>query len=227
MLVQVPRSDQAPLFGFQSPPPGSIPPSFVPWMSPRHGTSSPMPQGVPLSQAASPAANDAYRVPWSTEQVFNGTPSIVPPFQNHRQQNNSVPDLILPPWQLPGAQRLQGKPPPLPSSAHPSSRQQAPVRMLSAGTQALVDAQNLSAGPQVDWDGVEERWLRGDLTEGKVRAWLATIPMSDGNDRDWDDAQVLNLVQFAQEYGVGHLPAEEIYRLYVMRQVELADSSCW
>lgn len=61
-----------------------------------------------------------------------------------------------------------------------------------------------------------------DEMEEKLRRWLATIPMSDGN-RQWDDAQILDIVSFAREAGLHHLPAEEIYRLYVEHQVELAD----
>jgi len=96
--------------------------------------------------------------------------------------------------------------------------------MLSAVPQVLAETP-LSIGPQVDWNGVEDRWYRNDLTEDKLRRWLATIPMSDGPDREWDDTQIFDLVQFAQEAQCEDRPAEEIYRLYVERQVELADSS--
>lgn len=62
------------------------------------------------------------------------------------------------------------------------------------------------------------------LTESKVREWLAAIPRSVSEvERDWDDTQILKIVQFAQECGLEELPVEEIYRQYVMHQVNLAD----
>lgn len=63
-----------------------------------------------------------------------------------------------------------------------------------------------------------------EIIEIKVRNWLATIPMSpDGLEREWDDVQISNLVRFAEDWGLEHMPAEEIYKRYVMHQVELAE----
>merc|ERR1740117_1894119 len=96
------------------------------------------------------------------------------------------------------------------ASLYRSARMPAPavVRMLSAGLSAQVPVEtNLSAGPQVDWNAVEQRWYRNDFTEGKVRGWLATIPMSDGDrpDREWDDSQIFDLVEFAKETRCEHM----------------------
>lgn len=66
--------------------------------------------------------------------------------------------------------------------------------------------------------------------EEKVRLWLATIPKSPqsgshGNreTREWDDEQIAKIAHFAREASIEDLEAEEIYRRYVMYQVEIAD----
>lgn len=154
--------------------------------------------------------------------------------QSHKQAN-SVADL-LPTWPgspvsvQTGVQVMPGLPQQGTASVQrPRQPPSGPVRMLSAGlgTQVVADT-NLSAGPQVDWNAVEERWYRNDFTEGKVRGWLATIPMSDGPgpEREWDDSQIFDLVEFAKETRCEHMAVEEIYRLYVVRQVELAEIAC-
>jgi len=79
---------------------------------------------------------------------------------------------------------------------------------------------------------------RGDSralpVEEKLRQWLSTIPMQGGQphnsaqDRDWDEMQISEIVVFAQESHMAHLPAEEIYRRFVEHQVDLADeASCY
>lgn len=56
--------------------------------------------------------------------------------------------------------------------------------------------------------------------EEKLLCWLATIP---DPGRQWDDGQISKIAMFAQDSNVNHFPAEEIYRRYVVFQVEEAD----
>eukprot|EP00403_Amphidinium_massartii_P016142 CAMPEP_0178409200 /NCGR_PEP_ID=MMETSP0689_2-20121128/20340_1 /TAXON_ID=160604 /ORGANISM="Amphidinium massartii, Strain CS-259" /LENGTH=392 /DNA_ID=CAMNT_0020030335 /DNA_START=44 /DNA_END=1222 /DNA_ORIENTATION=+ len=64
-------------------------------------------------------------------------------------------------------------------------------------------------------------------SEVKLREWLATIPRSQYDPRGWDDAQILSMADFAEEQvsELEDVSAEEIYRRYVMYQVDLADAS--
>lgn len=66
--------------------------------------------------------------------------------------------------------------------------------------------------------------LLQDSAEGKIREWLKTIPIGDGDERGWDDTQILEIAEFAQEHHLEHLAAEEIYKRYVEHQVERADA---
>lgn len=59
-------------------------------------------------------------------------------------------------------------------------------------------------------------------TEAKLRQWLGHD--AGPGEREWDDGQILKIVDFAQEQGLEESSAEEIYRQYVFHQVELADS---
>lgn len=239
VVVQVARSEQGAV-GMA----GSGQRPFTPWLSPRPGTSSPQVPNLLLPASSFEA--------WAPGPPIQAVSSNTSNFGGAHKQTNSAPDL-LPPWpvQPVGMQLLPGMPPmpppgqaPAQSSARHAVPPQppAPMRMLSAGPQAeaatlraLEEARlarrealsntHLSQGPQVDWTGVEDRWYRKDFTEGKVRGWLATISLSDsdGPDRGWDDQQIFSIVQFAQDARLQHLSAEEIYRRYVLHQVEMAD----
>lgn len=62
-----------------------------------------------------------------------------------------------------------------------------------------------------------------DGAEGKIRRWLKTIPIGNGEERGWDDAQIKAIAIFAQEYQLEHLAAEEIYKRFVEHQVASAE----
>jgi len=64
--------------------------------------------------------------------------------------------------------------------------------------------------------------LRQYSVEGKIREWLDTIPIGNGAERGWDDTQILEIAEFAQEQHLEHLSAEDIYKRYVEWQVEKA-----
>jgi len=61
-----------------------------------------------------------------------------------------------------------------------------------------------------------------NTVDAKIRQWLRTIPIGNGSDRGWDDAQISEIVAFAQDHHVEQLPAEDIYKKYVEHQVETA-----
>lgn len=58
--------------------------------------------------------------------------------------------------------------------------------------------------------------------EAKIRAWLQTIPIGNSADRGWDDSQIAQIAEFAQDHHLEGLQAEEIYKRYVEHQVERA-----
>merc|ERR1719498_1727097 len=64
-----------------------------------------------------------------------------------------------------------------------------------------------------------------DGVDSKIRRWLSTIPIGNGADRGWDDAQIAGIAAFAQDRHLEHLPAEDIYKKYVEHQVESAINS--
>jgi len=64
-----------------------------------------------------------------------------------------------------------------------------------------------------------------DTVVAKIRNWLKAIPIGDGADRGWDDEQIVEIAEFAQDYKFDHLPAEEIYRRYVQNKVEGAEKA--
>jgi len=64
-----------------------------------------------------------------------------------------------------------------------------------------------------------------DTVVAKIRNWLEGIPIGNGADRGWDDAQIVEIAEFAQDYKVDHFPAEEIYRRYVQNKVEGAEKA--
>jgi len=65
--------------------------------------------------------------------------------------------------------------------------------------------------------------LLQDSVEGKLRDWLKTIPIGNGEERGWDDSQILEIAEFAQDHHLEHLQAEDIYKRYVEFQVERAE----
>lgn len=66
--------------------------------------------------------------------------------------------------------------------------------------------------------------LLQDNVDTKIRRWLRTIPIGNGADRGWDDAQIAEIARFAQDQHLEHLAAEDIYKRYVEHQVESAVS---
>jgi len=59
--------------------------------------------------------------------------------------------------------------------------------------------------------------------EGKIRRWLKTIPIGNGEERGWDDAQIQAIAIFAKEHHLEHLAAEEMYKRFVEHQVASAE----
>lgn len=64
-----------------------------------------------------------------------------------------------------------------------------------------------------------------DNVDAKIRRWLKTIPIGNGSDRGWDDAQIMEIAEFAQDKHLEHLAAEDIYKKYVEHQVESATAN--
>jgi len=67
--------------------------------------------------------------------------------------------------------------------------------------------------------------LLQDNVDAKIRRWLKTIPIGNGADRGWDDAQIAEIASFAQDHHLEHLAAEDIYKKYVEHQVESAGAN--
>jgi len=217
VLVQVTRPEQAP---FSAP----VQRSFTPWMSPR--------TGPPVTgNGIVPPLSSTTLAMGQLQNAGPGAGSPHPPTQSH-----SATELLTP---FPPLGAFIGMPQP---GSHtvmpPATPGSAPLRA------SLMPVRLSSVGRPVHVETAEERWLRSsavvsntwteeeyekhgsEVTEGKVRSWLATIPMSpDGVEREWDDVQIANLVRFAQDWMLEDMPAEEIYKRYVMHQVELAENS--
>jgi len=62
-----------------------------------------------------------------------------------------------------------------------------------------------------------------DSAERKIRRWLQTIPIGNGEERGWDGAQIQEIANFAEEHHLEHLAAEEIYKRFVEHQVASAE----
>jgi len=62
-----------------------------------------------------------------------------------------------------------------------------------------------------------------DSVEGKIRLWLNAIPIGNGEDRGWDNSQILEIAEFAQAMHLEDLSAEDIYVRYVEHKVEEAE----
>lgn len=58
----------------------------------------------------------------------------------------------------------------------------------------------------------------------KIRQWLSTIPIGNGSERGWDDAQILEIANFAEMRGIENVSAEEMYKRYVEHQVSQAEA---
>lgn len=56
----------------------------------------------------------------------------------------------------------------------------------------------------------------------KLREWLDTIPIGNGENRGWDDKQLEEIADFAMENDHAQFSAEQIYRHFVEFQVEEA-----
>lgn len=239
VLVQVSRPEQGP---FSAP----VQRPFTPWMSPRTGppvtgngmapppsTTLAMGQmqnaapgaGSPHSPAQSHSAPELL-TPYPPVGGFMGTPqpgqhTVMPP----AMPNSSGYRASLMPVRLSSIGR----------AVHVETADdrwlRPPVAIATAWTEDAARASREYVPPQVYARSLlseEEEYLvqSSELTEGKVRSWLATIPMSpDGLEREWDDVQISNLVRFAQDWRLEDMPAEEIYKRYVMHQVELAENS--
>eukprot|EP00930_Biecheleria_cincta_P045233 TRINITY_DN31181_c0_g1_i1.p1 TRINITY_DN31181_c0_g1~~TRINITY_DN31181_c0_g1_i1.p1 ORF type:complete len:599 (-),score=83.50 TRINITY_DN31181_c0_g1_i1:39-1754(-) len=61
-------------------------------------------------------------------------------------------------------------------------------------------------------------------TEMKIRQWLSTIPIGNGSERGWDDAQIQEIANFAETQGIEYVSAEEMYKRYVEHQVSQAEA---
>lgn len=61
--------------------------------------------------------------------------------------------------------------------------------------------------------------------EMKIRKWLDTIPIGNGSERGWDDAQIRQIASFAHKNHLSHLPPEQLYQRYVENQVAEAENS--
>lgn len=77
-------------------------------------------------------------------------------------------------------------------------------------------------GPQGLWMPSFGQFLQ-ESAEAKIRDWLKTIPIGNGAERGWDDAQILDIAGFAQDHKLDSLKAEDIYKRYVEFQVEKAE----
>lgn len=64
--------------------------------------------------------------------------------------------------------------------------------------------------------------IKQESVEEKIRQWLQQIPIGNGAERGWDDSQIAEIADFAQDQHLEHLDVEEIYKRYVEHQVELA-----
>lgn len=67
--------------------------------------------------------------------------------------------------------------------------------------------------------------LLHDSVDSKIRRWLSTIPIGNGANRGWDDAQITEIAEFAQDKHLEHLAAEDIYKKYVEHQVAAAETA--
>jgi len=98
--------------------------------------------------------------------------------------------------------------------------------------EAARNGSPMLARPRLSYDPWARLFIEPDLTDAKVRGWLAQIRDASADPavgaapepREWDDGQISKLVQFAQECHIEHLPAEEIYRRYVLHTVEVAEN---
>eukprot|EP00747_Dinoflagellata_sp_TGD_P188126 gnl/TRDRNA2_/TRDRNA2_46640_c0_seq1.p1 gnl/TRDRNA2_/TRDRNA2_46640_c0~~gnl/TRDRNA2_/TRDRNA2_46640_c0_seq1.p1 ORF type:complete len:536 (+),score=39.08 gnl/TRDRNA2_/TRDRNA2_46640_c0_seq1:76-1683(+) len=91
-----------------------------------------------------------------------------------------------------------------------------------AASAAMFPGKSASFGP-MKWERPDEKRseaTRSAQIEGKIRQWLNTIPTPD---REWDDSQISKIANFGHDSLMHNLPAEEIYKHYVIHQVEMAE----
>lgn len=140
------------------------------------------------------------------------------------------PPLVAPPWFSPRA-TLQaigshGSKSPLArraaSASSPNLLPLRPQNSVAADLDGRADTDAHPPCPARPPRG-ESKARRPDVEE-KLHQWLATVPSADRGYRAWDEEQILDIARFAQESSAAHLSAEEIYRRYVVHQVEVADA---
>jgi len=135
---------------------------------------------------------------------------------------------LVSPWYTPRLSSNPGVQPLRPSMTMgplPQSRSTPELWPPVLGDLGTVVSNGHNNGHFSTWGGEALRGRKG--TEEKLRQWLATIPTHGPQNpqpaREWDDAQINDIAQFAQDSDSAHLPAEEIYRKYVVHQVERAE----
>lgn len=74
---------------------------------------------------------------------------------------------------------------------------------------------------QKQWPWTTRALLRSSAEE-KLREWLQRIPVGDG--RGWDDAQIVEIAEFAFDANLEHLSAEDIYAKFVEHKVKEAEN---
>jgi len=94
---------------------------------------------------------------------------------------------------------------------HPSTSYAGPPRPLSG---ALLTASPVRMTSAVAAEPPMS------AAEGKLRSWLSTMSSAG---RPWDEAQIVEIRRFAQDHGLEHLSAEEMYGRYVEHTVDLAE----
>lgn len=124
-------------------------------------------------------------------------------------------------------------PPALQQRWHPlcTPPQGVPLTPRFGQRQSLVLDQQTSA--QTRQQSQAKSWLERQLKpaevdgiDTKLKQWLSTIPIGNGEERGWDEDQVAEIAAFARSAsggGLEHASAEEIYRRYVEHQVEVAE----
>lgn len=186
------------------------------------GLSAGMPPGAPMPQVTPRAGGMTPRVPF-------GTPGLM---------LQAPPPEVQVPARAFSAPRAQGHSVSFSADAPAGMGLQVPLQPFALGggpglqvgfgdaangppSQAATPAAPLPVGLFVPSAGQ----LLQDSVEGKIRQWLRTIPIGNGADRGWDDAQIAEIAEFAQDQHLEHLGAEDIYKRFVEHQVERAEEA--
>mmetsp|Transcript_118466 Transcript_118466/g.184986 ORF Transcript_118466/g.184986 Transcript_118466/m.184986 type:complete len:360 (-) Transcript_118466:8-1087(-) len=93
----------------------------------------------------------------------------------------------------------------------------APPSMPGASTPGLPSPPGLMTVPLGQ--------ISQNIVDTKIRHWLRSIPIGNGSDRGWDDAQISEIATFARDQNMEHLSAEAIYKTFVEHKVTTAGSS--